>query len=74
MKRLDRAKIIRERILETPRSHWKWVEISGRRAVEIQGKEWFALLSDRDNAFSEKDEADSSESSITSRTTILPRT
>lgn len=45
MRRIDRARIVRDAILEVPRDEWKWKEIGDQRFLEVFTPDWHASLS-----------------------------
>ena len=43
MKRLDRAKVIRDQILELPAEHWDWIEVGNSKWRKVSSNGWWAL-------------------------------
>lgn len=44
MKRLDRARHVRDAILNVPRDQWEWVNIGGHRYLTLKTANWRASL------------------------------
>lgn len=45
MKRLERARIIRDKVLAHPREEWRWTTVPGVRFLELDGDGWNASVS-----------------------------
>lgn len=50
MRRLDRARLIRDAVLAHPREDWQWSEISGQRYLDLDRVTWKASLRSHFNA------------------------
>ena len=72
MKRIDRAKKVREIIIDTAKIQGEWWAVEGYYSIKIETDQWWALIWSRSNDFTNKAQANTFEKTLNQALEVSP--